>query len=309
MSYKRRNFIRTTGLITAGGLILPQWACNDAPSSETENEEEEMDSPEATTMAPSIPNFGIQLYTLRDVFPQDVKGVLKQVADMGYTQIEGYESDQGIFWGMSNTEWKAYLDELGLTMVSSHCNVNENFEEKAAQAGEIGMKYLISPSEGAQKFIDDFKKIADKFNQKGAICKQNGLRFAYHNHAYSFEELDGQMPQDVMMENSDPDTVDYEMDIYWVVTGGADPIAYLNKYPDRWRLCHVKDRKQGVSPDNHEASCDLGTGQIDFPSILKVAEEKGMEYYIVEQELYENSTPIQSARADAEYMKNFRFPS
>ncbi|PHN01396.1 sugar phosphate isomerase [Flavilitoribacter nigricans DSM 23189 = NBRC 102662] len=258
---------------------------------------------------PDIARFGIQLYTLRDVFPQDPKGVLKQIADMGYTQIEGYEGDQGIFWGMGHTEWKNYLDSLGLTMVSTHCNINENFAEKAAQAGEIGMKYLISPWEGPQESIDDFKKIAEKFNEKGAICKENGLRFAYHNHGYSFKELDGQMPQDVMMDNTDPATVDYEMDIYWVVTGGADPIAYLNKYPDRWRLCHVKDREKGIGADVRDASVDLGTGQIDFPKILKVAAEKKMEYYIVEQERYEDSTPIESARADAEYMKNFKFAS
>ena len=171
------------------------------------------------------------------------------------------------------------------------------------------MKYLISPWEGPQDSIDKFKMLAEKFNEKGAICKENGLRFAYHNHGYSFIEQEGQIPQDVMMDNSDPALVDFEMDIYWVVTGGADPIAYLKKYPNRWRLCHVKDRKKGVGLDVHDASCDLGTGQIDFPEILKVAKENGMEYYIVEQELYENSTPIESAKVDAAYLKAFEFAS
>lgn len=304
----RRNFIRATGAMAAGSLILPQWACNSAPSS-TDSATEDDSAAMAAAAPMGIGAFGLQLYTLRDVFPQDPKGILKQVADMGYTQIEGYEGDKGIFWGMTHTEWKAYLDELGLTMVSTHCNIGQNFEEKAAQAGEIGMKYLISPYEGPQKSIDDFKKIAEKFNQKGAVCKENGLRFAYHNHEYSFKELDGMMPQDVMMDNTDPSLVDYEMDIYWVVTGGADPIAYFNKYPNRWRLCHVKDRKKGVSMEEREASCDLGTGQIDYPGILKAGKEKGLEYYIVEQELYENSTPLQSAKADADYMKNFQFAS
>jgi sugar phosphate isomerase/epimerase len=307
MQSKRRNFIRTTGLITAGSLILPHWACNNQTAGDGAGEETAMEPMEGSD--PAIASFGIQLYTLRDIFPQDPKGVLKQIADMGYTQIEGYEGDQGIFWGMSHTEWKAYLDSLGLTMVSTHCNIEKDFAEKAVQAGEIGMKYLISPWEGPQKSIDDFKKIAEKFNEKGRICKENGLRFAYHNHGYSFQELDGQIPQDVMMDNTDPAIVDYEMDIYWVVTGGADPIAYLNKYPDRWRLCHVKDREKGIAAEVEDASVDLGTGQIDFPSILKVAKEKGMEYYIVEQERYENSTPIESAKADAEYMKNFKFAS
>ncbi|MCB0630434.1 MAG: sugar phosphate isomerase/epimerase [Saprospiraceae bacterium] len=307
MQYNRRKFVQSAGLLATGGLLLPQWACNNQSSSDADME----DHGEGMTMAtqPAIGAFGLQLYTLRDVFPQDVKGVLKQIADMGYTQIEGYEGDQGIFWGMSPTEWKAYLDELGLNMISTHCNVNENFEQKAAQAGEIGMKYLISPWEGPQDSIDKFKMLAEKFNEKGAICKENGLRFAYHNHGYSFIEQEGQIPQDVMMDNSDPALVDFEMDIYWVVTGGADPIAYLKKYPNRWRLCHVKDRKKGVGSDVHDASCDLGTGQIDFPTILKVAKENGMEYYIVEQELYENSTPIESAKVDAAYLKAFEFAS
>src|SRR5690606_34293713 len=154
-------------------------------ATDSEKEEEGSGDMAAAMPMPAIGAFGLQLYTLRDVFPQDPKGILKQVAGMGYTQIEGYEGDKGIFWGMSHTEWKAYLDELGLTMVSTHCNINEKFEEKAAQAGEIGMKYLISPYEGAQKSIDDFKKIAEKFNQRGTVCKANGLRFAYHNHDYS----------------------------------------------------------------------------------------------------------------------------
>jgi hypothetical protein len=103
-----------------------------------------------------------------------------------------------------------------MKMISSHCNINNKFEEKAADAASIGMKYLICPYLGPQKTIDDFKKAADNFNAKGEICKKNGLRFAYHNHGYSFQALDGQMPQDVMMQNTDPSLVDFEMDMYWV---------------------------------------------------------------------------------------------
>ncbi|MEZ4959113.1 MAG: sugar phosphate isomerase/epimerase [Saprospiraceae bacterium] len=303
MKLNRRKFINSAGLAAAGALVLPQWACQSGDGNTAAAAAETA----AATVQPSLQNFGIQLYTVRDVLPADPKGTIKQLADFGYKQVESYEGDQGIFWGMGHTGFKQYLDGLGMTCVSSHCDIKKDFEQKAAQAAEIGMKYLICPWVGPQKSLDDFKKIAEDFNAKGDICKANGIRFAYHNHWYSFEELEGQLPQDVLMANTNPDTVDFEMDIYWVVTPGADPVAWLQKYPNRWRLCHVKDRKKGAQKEDHEASCDLGTGQIDFAKILKVAKEIGMQYYIVEQEKYENSTPMQSARADAEYLKKLVF--
>jgi sugar phosphate isomerase/epimerase len=109
------------------------------------------------------------------------------------------------------------------------------------------------------------------------------------------------------MENTDPELVDHQMDIYWVVTGGADPIDFLTRYPNRFRLCHVKDRIKDAPADEMDASCDLGTGSIDYPHILKVAEERGMQYYILEQERYDNSTPLKSAQAGAEYLKQLKF--
>ena len=108
------------------------------------------------------------------------------------------------------------------------------------------------------------------------------------------------------MQNTDKNLVDFEMDIYWVVTPGQDPIAWIDKYPGRFKLCHIKDRKKGAAPSQRDVSVDLGTGSIDFKKILKEAGKKGMEYYIVEQEAYENTTPLAAAKADADYLKNFR---
>ena len=209
-----------------------------------------------------------------------------------------------MFWGMSNTDFKKYMDELGMTIVSSHCDINKDFEKKAAEAAAIGMKYLICPYKGPQKSLDDFKKFADEFNQKGEICKKNGIRFAYHNHDYSFKEMDGQLPQDVMMKNTDPSLVDFEMDMYWVVAGGQDPEAWLKKYKNRFRLCHVKDRTKGAT--EAADTCTLGEGSIDYPKILKTAKENGTEYFIVEQEKYTGTTPLKAAEMDAEYMKKIR---
>lgn len=279
MPLTRRKFIQTGSLLSAAGLISIN---------------------ELLAANPKMKNYGIQLYTLRADIPKDPKGVLKQLSSYGYTQIESFEGAQGMFWGMSPSEFKTYVGDLGMKIVSSHCDIGKDFEKKAADAASIGMKYLICPYRGPQKSIDDFKRIAEDFNAKGEICKKNGIRFAYHNHDYSFVTLDGQVPQDVMIESTNPDTVDFEMDIYWVVTGGADPVAYAKKYKNRFRLCHVKDRAKNAT--GKDASCILGEGSIDYPAIVKDLKANGMDYYIVEQERYDNSTPLESAKADAKYM-------
>ena len=245
--------------------------------------------------------FGIQLYTLRDDMPKDPKGILKQIASFGYKQIESYEGDKGIYWGMTHTDFRKYMDDLGMTLVSAHCDINKDFEQKAAQAAEIGMKYLICPWLGPQPTLDDYKRHAAEFNKRGEICKKNGIRFAYHNNDYSFIPVEGQYPQDVLMSNTDPSLVDYEMDIYWVVTANQDPETWLSKYKDRFRLSHVKDRIKNST--EKEATCDLGKGGIDFPKVLKSAKDHGMNYFIVEQERYDGSTPVKSAQSNAEYMK------
>ena len=291
MNYNRREFLRqTTGLTS--GLALFSFAGGSLAAELLDDQKKK------------IKTFGLQLWSVRNDMAKDPKETLKQVASYGFKQIESFEGGKGIFWGMTNTEFKSYLDSLGLTIVSSHCDMNKDFERKAAEAAAIGMKYLMCPYLGAQKTIDDYKRFADVFNQKGEICKKNGIRFAYHNHDYSFKELEGQIPQDVMMKNTDPSLVDFEMDIYWVVTAGHDPQAWLKKYPSRFRACHVKDRIRNST--EHDASTILGTGGIDFPKILKTAKSNGMEYYIVEHERWDNTTPLKAAEADAEYMKKIK---
>ncbi len=307
MKNKRRTFLQNAGLLAAGSLILPQWACKSGAKEAATSAASEAASTVAAAVQPSLDQFGIQLYTLRDVIPQDPLGTLKKLAGYGFKQIESYDGKQGMFWDMPHTEFKKNLDGLGLNMVSAHCNINENFEQKAAQAAEIGMKYLICPYIGPQTSVENWKKVTDKFNECGAICKKNGIRFAYHNHAYSFKAFSGMIPHDFIMDNTDPDLVDHEMDIYWVVTGGADPIEYLTKYKNRFKLCHVKDRMKDATDDVREATCTLGTGKIDFPKILNVAKENGMEYFIMEQERYDNTTPMDCAKDGADYLKKLVF--
>ena len=290
MIYKRRAFLKTAGVLGSGLLLGKYLTGCSAISRGTDINK----------------NFGIQLYTVRDVLPADPRGVLTQLAGFGYKEIESYEGDKGMFWGMKNTEFKKLMDDLGMKVVASHCDIEKDFERKAAEAAEIGMRYLLSAWIGPQPRIDEYKKAADKFNQRGEICRKHGLRFAYHNHDYSFKQLEGQFPQDVLMNATGSDLVDFEMDIYWVVTAGQDPIQWIERYPQRFKLSHIKDRKKNVPASKGDASTNLGTGTIDFPAILSAAQQNGMDHYLVEQELYENTTPLEAAGAGAAYMKKIK---
>lgn len=308
MKNDRRKFIQLSSAVAAGALVFPQFACKDVADAAQKGYEDGMKKAEAakSVITGDLDKFGIQLYTLRDIIGDDPQGTIKKLAGFGFNQIEGYDGPQGMFWDMPHTEFKKFMDDQGLDFVSSHVNINENFEEKAAQAAEIGMKYLICPYIGPQTSVEKWKEVTEKFNDCGAICKKNGIKFAYHNHAYSFKAFSGMIPHDFMMENTDPDLVDHQMDIYWVVTGGADPIAYLEKYPNRFKLCHVKDRMKDAG-DDETATCTIGTGIIDFPKILKVAKDNGMDYFIMEQERYDGTTPIKCAEDGANYLKSFKF--
>jgi sugar phosphate isomerase/epimerase len=304
-SYRRRDFLKlSTGIL--GGLTLGSLACNNDNTTKETTANTDTSNKNNAAAGVALGAFGIQLYSLRDDIPKDPKGILKQVADMGYKQVEGYETDKGILWGMTPAEFKSYMSSIGLTMVSTHYDSSgKDFEKKVEQAAEVGMKYLIYPYEG-EKTIDEYKKMADDFNKNGEICKKHGIRYGFHNHAMSFKKINGEFPQDILMKSTDPSLVDYEMDIYWVVAAGEDPEAWIKKYPNRFTACHVKDRSKTPVADDGQNSTDLGTGSIDFSKLLKIASQNGMQYYIVEQEAYPKGTPLQAAKADAEYMKNLK---
>jgi sugar phosphate isomerase/epimerase len=288
MSINRRDFLRN-GSFAAVGLSLPFLSKANF-----------LDAAAGF----KIPNFGIQLWTVKENMMADAKGTLAKLASFGYKQIESYEGPQGMFWGMGNKGFKSYIDDLGMKIVSSHCDNLTDFDKKSEQAAAIGMQYLICPHKGAQKSLDNYKAFADEFNASGKIAKKHGIKFAYHNHDYSFIPMDGQMPQDVMMQGTDPSLVDFEMDIYWVNYANQDPIAWLKKYPNRFKLCHVKDLTKKVN--NKQESCVIGTGIIDFKKVLKAGAKYGLASFFVEQEEFTGTNPIDAAGLGAKYMqKNF----
>src|SRR6476646_1208702 len=244
MNYKRREFIKMGSTLVASFALAPL-----AGKFLNEDENAKLDK------------FGIQLWTVKNALGKDPQGVLKQLSEDGYKQIESFEGSKGIFWGMSNTDFKKYMDDLGMTIISSHSNINKDFEKKADEEAAIGMKYLLCPAIGAPKTVDDSKKITDQFNQCGEICKKAGIKFGYHNHDHDFKVVDGQIAQDIYMQHTDPALVDFEMDIYWVVTAKQYPEVWLKKYSNRFRLCHIKDRKKNTA--DREVSVDLGNGSIN----------------------------------------------
>ena len=291
MNYKRREFLKSGSMLAASFAFAPAIS--------------KLISEDMNTA--KLDKFGIQLWTVKKALEADPHGVLKQLSADGYKQIESFEGKNGMFWGMTPADFKKYVDSLGMTIISSHCNdiYKDSFEKKAADAGSIGLKYLISPSESGAKTVDDFKKLADRFNQCGEICKKYGLQFGYHNHDAIFKPVDNQLPMDILLANTDKKNVTYEMDIYWVVTAGQDPEAWLKKYNGRFQLCHIKDRIKGAT--ERDASCIIGQGSIDFAKIVKTAKATGVKYYIVEQERYDNTTEMDCAKADADYLKTFKF--
>ena len=251
-------------------------------------------------------NFGIQLYSLKDEMEKDPKSTLKKLASFGYKYLEGYESLLGLFWGMSNIEFNIYLESLGLKMIASHCNDTDDFDgfnSKCFQAAEIGMDYLICPWIGGERNKETFQKHADTFNKCGQIAKTNGIKFAFHNHDYTFKNDKGEVLQDILMKNTDPDLVDFELDIYWVVAAKQDPIKWFDKYPNRFKYCHVKDY---LKLENGHETCTLGRGSIDFQKVISHGVKKGLKTFIVEQENFRNTNPLEAARDNLNYMKKIK---
>jgi sugar phosphate isomerase/epimerase len=287
MSNSRRSFLRGAALTTL------------AMSMPFKNE--------LMAMASKSNAFGLQLWSVKQALSKDPLAVLKQLSENGYKKIESFEGAKGMFWGMKNTEFKKVMDDLGMNMVSSHCNDTGDlvsFERKAAAAGEIGLKYLICAFKGPQKSLDNFKKFTDEFNACGEIAKKHGLRFAYHNHDYSFKAMEGIVPQDLMMDGTNPDLVDFEMDMYWTVAAGVDPIAYMDKHPNRFKLVHVKDLTKTAT--GHE-SCVIGKGTIDYKSLLPKVAKHGVQHMIVEQEAYTGTNELDAARDNAAYLKTLKW--
>ena len=255
---------------------------------------------EALAGKKTLKNFGAQLYSVRDKMSKDPINTMRALAEMGYTQFESYSKDP--YWGMNPTQAKAFLKEIGVNMVSSHMGVGDISDESAAKAKEVGLKYLLSPYIGGQKSADEWKKRAEEFNKAGEICKKYGIKFGYHNHGYSFEAKDGVKGQDILLSETDPKLVTFELDIYWAEVAGENAIKHFEKYKGRYELCHVK---QLATRDPKPTQSILKGGLLDFQEILVAAKKSGVKYFMVEQEQYAGDS-LDAMKDNAAYMKTLK---
>jgi sugar phosphate isomerase/epimerase len=244
---------------------------------------------------------GLQLYTVRDLMKADLPGTLRKVAQIGYKEVEfaGY-------YGRSPAQIKALLKQNGLTSPSSHIGLDilEKDSVRAfADAKAIGHSWVTMPyiPEERRKTVDDWNKIIDLLNQLGPQAKAAGLRLAYHNHDFEIRPVGGVRPLDLMLSKTDPSLVDFEMDIYWVVFGGGDPLDFFNRYPGRFKLVHVKD--SAGPPDNKMV--DVGKGTIDFPKIFAQSDKAGIKHYFVEHD--QPADPIATIRNSYRYLHALRY--
>ena len=297
MNNPRRKFIKMGALLGVSSAIMPLQFCSPAKK----EDEVQMETPEVSKS--KLKDFGIQLYSVKDEMAADAKATMTALGGFGYSQFEGFDGGKGVLWGMKPAEFKSLTTDLGVKMVASHANVFDNLDAQAADAKEAGLEYLICPWIGPQKTIDEYKIIADKFNKAAETLKSHDLKFAYHNHDYTFVNLEGLVPQDVLIENTDPALVDFEMDIYWVHVAGFNPSEYLSKYPGRFKLCHLKDAEADKG-DGEERGVLFGSGEIPFTKIVKESIDLGMEYFIVEQERFVGTNPMEAAEKNAAFLKN-----
>ncbi len=247
-----------------------------------------------------IKNFGCQLFSVRELMPKDPKGTMEKLAQMGYKLFESYSKDP--FWGMKPDECKAYLNTIGVRMVSTHAALPIITEDFAKGAADAGLEYVICPSIGPQKGLEAWKARAVDFNNKGELCAKYGLKFGYHNHSYSFAFTNGLKGQKVLLEETKPELVCFELDMCWSEAAGENTIQHLKEYGSRYQLCHVK---QLIEKDPKPKQGDLADGIIDYPKLLSAARANGMKYYLVEQEQYPVDA-ITSMRSDATFMKGLK---
>lgn len=249
----------------------------------------------------TIEPIGIQLYTVRRLMQQDMPRTLAALASIGYREVEfaGY-------FGRSPSDVRAMLATNGLSAPSTHLglgDVQERFTTTADIAHTIGMRYLTVASLDMRTLTraDDWKRMADTFNAIGRQCAAAGLRFGYHNHSAEFAMVEGQAPLDLLITGTDPALVTFELDLYWTITAGQDPIAYFKKHPGRFEMVHVKDATAAPA----QAMTDVGAGVVHWASIFAQHDTAGIRHYFVEHD--NPAEPLESARRSATYLRALHF--
>jgi len=287
------------------------FSCGDQKKKDSETTEE---IAQDTISEPA--NFGgLALYTLRDAMAEDAKGTLETVATDGYLNIEAAGYDNGLFYNMTPADFKTFTESINLHPVSTHQGAVtlENADQMIADVKTAGFEYFVVPVPPMGMFTFDAeartmgmdgtaKELTDILTTLGKKCKEQGLKLLYHNHDFEYKEnAEGIVPIEYMLENTDPEFVNFQMDLYWVTKAGADPVAYFEKYPGRFKLWHVKDM------DDQGRFAPVGEGTIDFAKILANKDKSGMEYYFVEQDQTFNHTPLEAIKISHKGLETIGF--
>jgi sugar phosphate isomerase/epimerase len=277
----RRTFLQQAGLVSTGLMLRPKG------------------------LFAATPLIGLQLYTVRNQIGKDPEGTLAKVAAVGYNSVELMGYANGKFFGLTPAQLSALIKKYNLKSPSGHYGMmnylmkgdQNDLQDNITAAVTMGHSYLVIPflTDNMRTSLDDYKKLAAKFNVAATEAKKSGLKLAYHNHDFEFKDWGGgQTGFSVLLKETDPSLVFFEMDIYWTVRAGQDPIQLINNNPGRIKMWHLKDMAQKEAPSydvgGQQYFAPVGTGIIDFKTIFKNKAKSGMEHFFVEQD--QSSEPI-----------------
>lgn len=277
----RRDFLKTSASAAFGGLLMNKFHAH-----------------EAMAGTKSLSKIGVQLYTVRDLMKQDFAGTLEKVAKVGYNEVEfaGYFDNKP-------EDVRKLLDGLGLTAPAVHVGIDllrDKLDATLETAQIIGHKYIVCPwLAPPDRVLEKYKEHAALFNKVGEACQKAGFQFAYHNHDFEFEAQDGKIPYDLLLAETDPKLVQMELDLFWIRKGGHDPLAYFEKHPGRFPLCHVKDMAED------EKMVEVGAGKIDFAQIFSHSKHAGLKHYFVEHD--NPGDALQSITASYQHLMKLKF--
>ncbi len=224
-----------------------------------------------------VERVGLQLYTLRKEMAADFEGTLARVAALGYKEMEfaGY-------YDRSPAQVRAALEVNGLNSPAAHIQwaaVRDNLQGEIERAVGIGQRYIVIPYlQDSERTLDHYKRLVETLNTAGEVCRDAGLKIAYHNHNFEFDTVDGVVPYDMLLSQTDPELVDMELDLFWISYAGVDPMPYIKNHAGRFSMLHVKD----LTSDGKMAP--VGEGTIDFSAIFAHAEQGGFKHYFVEHD-------------------------